>query len=219
MPIKINLLAEAQEIEELKRRDPVKRFILVGVVLVFIILAWSSSLMVKIMMVKGEVANLEREVQAKESSHKQILENQKAVAELRNRIAALNQLAADRFLIGTMLNALQTNTVDNVQLTRIKLDQVYTLIPEVKAKDKSQKPKPATVKENVTLTLTARDKSPTPGDGVSGFQAVLSKDAYFLSVLDQKGFRLTHLGAAQTDLDGRPYVQMTLEGRFPEKIR
>ena len=49
MPIRINLLAEAQAAEDLRRRDPVKRSIYVAVCFVVMVLVWISSLQVKIM--------------------------------------------------------------------------------------------------------------------------------------------------------------------------
>jgi len=39
MPIRINLLAESQALEEMRRRDPVKRAIWVGVLVVSLLLA------------------------------------------------------------------------------------------------------------------------------------------------------------------------------------
>ena len=42
MPIHINLLAEAQAAEELRRHDPVKRAIFIGISLVVVALMWSG---------------------------------------------------------------------------------------------------------------------------------------------------------------------------------
>jgi hypothetical protein len=221
MPIKINLLAEAQQIEDMRRRDPVKRFVLGGIVIIAIILVWSSSLMVEAMVKRTEVTRLEAETKARESSYKQILDNQKNLVDAKRRIAALDRLATNRFLIGSLLNALQTNTVENVQLVRLRVDNNYLLVPEVK-REKGQKgviPKPATIKENISIVLSAKDSSPVAGDGVSKFQAILSKDTYFQSILDQNGFRLTSLSPAQTDEQGKTYLLLGLEGRLPEKIR
>ena len=55
MPIRINLLAESQALEDMRRRDPVKRAIWVGVFLGLVILAWSSSLQLKAMVAKGKL--------------------------------------------------------------------------------------------------------------------------------------------------------------------
>ena len=43
MPIRINLLSEALAEEDLRRRDPVKRAIFIGVFLVALSLVWFSS--------------------------------------------------------------------------------------------------------------------------------------------------------------------------------
>ncbi len=220
MPIKINLLAEAQALEEARRKDPIKRLILAGAVLVVIILAWSSSLLVQTFIAKGEVTRLEAEAKAREASYKQIMENQKSFVEGKLKLMALDRIATNRFLVGNLLNALQRDTLENMQLVRLKLDQAYVLVPEVKPKKGEHvAPRPATIKENVTILLSAQDHSPTPGDGISKFQELLSKDPYFQNLLDQNGFRLTTLSPAQVDLGGKPYLQMGLEGRLPEKIR
>jgi len=46
MPIHINLLAEAQAAEELRRRDPVKRGIFLGASLVVLMLVWSGMIQI-----------------------------------------------------------------------------------------------------------------------------------------------------------------------------
>ena len=58
MPIRINLLAEAQAAEEMRRKDPVKRSIWVGSFLVFLVLLWGFSLQVKIMVTRSEMSAL-----------------------------------------------------------------------------------------------------------------------------------------------------------------
>ncbi|MGN6555034.1 MAG: hypothetical protein ACTHLW_15105 [Verrucomicrobiota bacterium] len=220
MPIQINLLAEAQELEELRRRDPVKRFILGGAVVILSILVWSSSLLVESMRDRGEVARLESEAKSRETVFKQLLQNQDSMVEGKRKLAAFDRLATNRFLVGTLLNTLQKDTLDHVQLVRLKLEQTYVLVPEVKpVKGTRVFPKPATIKENVSLLLSAKDKSSVLGDGVSKFQHKLSGDPYFQKLLDQNGFRLATLGATQIDTDGKPFLLMSLEGRLPEKIR
>jgi hypothetical protein len=220
MPIKINLLAEAQELEELKRRDPVKRLAFLGIILVVLILGWSSLLVGKSMMAKSELSRLQGEIKAKEDSYKQVLESLDVMVDIKRRLVSIDRLATNRFLIGSLLNTFQRNTMEHIQLTMLKVDQKFELLPEVKpAKGTKQIPKPATIKENNTILISVKDSSSTPGDQVTKFQQLLSKDAYFKGVLDPNGFRLTALGAAQLDTDGRACVPFTLEARVPEKIR
>ena len=220
MPIKINLLAEAQAQEEARRKDPVKHLILAGAVLIVVVLVWSSSLLVETFVAKGEVTRLEAQTTAREASYKEILENQKSAVDGKRKLMALDRLARERFLTGNLLNALQKDTLSNIQLARLKVDQNYVLVPEVKPTKQSRvQAKPATIKENITILLSAKDKSPLPGDGVSKFQNLLSQDPYFQNILDKNCFHLTTLSPAQVDTDGKSYLQMGLEGRLPEKIR
>jgi hypothetical protein len=220
MPIRINLLAEAQELEEQRRRDPVKRVIIVGAILVGLILLYSSSLMVKTMVVKNDLSRLEGNLNSRTNQYRQVLENQKVLVEDNQKLLALQQLATNRLLMGTLLDGLQRATVDFVQLLRLKVEQTYTLIPEGKPKDKNTPGKPATITENIMLTLNARDSSPVTSDAVSKYQEALSRAAYFKSALGKDGgFRLTVLGAPQADPEGKAFVLFTLEARYPERTR
>ena len=54
MAIHINLLAESQALEEMRRRDPVKRAIWVGAIVGALVLAWSGYLQVKLMAATSE---------------------------------------------------------------------------------------------------------------------------------------------------------------------
>ena len=216
MPIHINLLAEAQALEDQRRRDPVKRVILGGAVVLVLILAWCSSLMVKTMIAKGDLNRLEGNLNSRTNEYRQILDNQRKLGESKQKLEALQRLATNRFLIGNLLTVLQKNTLDNVQLVRLKIDQAYVLTEETKTKN----PKPASATERIVLTLNARDNSPVPGDAVNKYQEALSSAPYFQAALgNASGFRLTTLGAPQTDPEGKPFVQFTLEARFPEKTR
>lgn len=219
MAIRINLLAEAQALEEQRRRDPVKRVILAGAAIVGLILVWSSSLMVKTMYVKGDLSRLDGNLNSRTNDYRQILDNQKRLGEDIQKLDALQQLSTNRFLIGTLLDQLEKTTVPNVELLRVKVDQTYALTEETKPKDRAPG-KPAAETERIVLTLNAKDTSPNPSDAVSKFQDALSGSSYFQSALGRgNGFRLTTLGAPQSDPEGKPFVLFSLEGRFLEKTR
>lgn len=53
MPIRINLLAEAQAAEEMRRKDPVKRSIWIGGFIVFLTLLAALTLQLKISRVRS----------------------------------------------------------------------------------------------------------------------------------------------------------------------
>jgi hypothetical protein len=221
MPIRINLLAETHAVEEARRRDPVKRVIFLGAILATLILAYSSSLMVQNIRAKGEVTRLEQSAEARKNEYAQVLLNQKNLIENRRKLESLHRLSTNRFLVGTLLNAMQKSTLDNVQLLGLRLSHSYVQAEEVKPK-KGQHiaPKPATSTERIVLTLNAKDSSPIPGDAVNAFQKKLAANPYFTEMLGRNHeFRLLSLGSPQTDPEGKPFVLFTLEARFPEKTR
>lgn len=224
MPIRINLLAEAQALEDLRRRDPVKRAIWVGAFLVFLILLWSSSLQLKAMIGKGALGQVNAQLDSQSNTHYAVLKNQEQLTVVSHKLDALQQLATNRFLNGTVLNALQQATVDDVQLVRLRAEQLYVLTEAVKAKTNSNKrvtpPKPATVTEKIMLTLDARDNGATPGDQVNKFKQAITDCAYFQDALGKTNqIRLINLSPPQTGADGKPYVLFTLECPYPEKTR
>ena len=195
MPIQINLLAEAHALEEQRRRDPIKRVILGGAVLVVLILVWSSSLMVNTMIVKGEVSRFETSLNSRTNEYRQVVENQSKLSENRQKIEALTRLSCNRFLIGNLLDTMQKTMVDNVQLMRMKLDQSYVVNDS--QTNATGSTKSATATERIVLTLSAKDTSPNPGDGVSKYQQALSDIGYFREALGKSGgFRQCEAGIA-----------------------
>jgi hypothetical protein len=240
MPIRINLLAEAQALEEQRRRDPVKRVILIGVVLIASILAWSSSLMFKTMIVRSELGRLETELNSRTNEYHQVIENKRRLSEDTQKLAAIQQLITNRFLVGNFLNAFQQKTVDHVQLVHIKLDLNYkveefkTVVAKgdgKKDEDKEESIKPSSSKtaapakppkctEIISFALNAKDSSPNPGDAVNTFRDSLSTAPYFRDQLGkQNEIRLKSSTAPQSDPGGKPYVLFALEASLPEKTR
>src|SRR5882724_7336651 len=114
MPIRINLLAEAQAAEELRRKDPVKRGIKVAIVLIIMVLAWSSSLYLKSIKDQGKLSRLENQLSSGTNQYVKILNDEKQLVEGNQRLAALQTLSTNRFLNADMLNALQRTTVESV---------------------------------------------------------------------------------------------------------
>ena len=100
MPIRINLLAEAQIAEDLRRRDPVKRAVYVGVLLVVLALVWSSSLQLGVMISKRDLAQVQQSIEAHTNEWQNVLDSQKKVYDARAKLSSLQQLSAVRFLQG-----------------------------------------------------------------------------------------------------------------------
>lgn len=225
MPIRLNLLAEAQAAEQERRRDPVKRAGWVAALIVVLMLVWSSSLQLRAILVRSEVSRLEGEISSHNNEYKSILDDENKAAEMKHKLDELRLLSANRLLNGTLLNALQQTTADNVQLLRLRVDQSYARFEGTKARTNSSHvvipAKPPKSTEKILLTLEGVDSSPNPGDQVSKFKAGLAANPYFKeALLPTNGISLKSLAPPQiSPLTGKPSVVFTLDCRYPEKTR
>ena len=223
MPIRLNLLAEAQAAEEVRRRDPVKRFIWFAALLVVAVLVWSSSIQVKVMLSRSELNKKEIQVAGLTNDYVTVLQEQARAKDTRDKIKALYQLSTNRFLQGSLLNALQKSTVDNVQLTRLKVDQTYFLTPETKGRTNGGRVtlgKPATVSEKIVIALDAKDTSPNPGDQMNRFRSAIATNSFFVGLMGKTNeVVLTKLSQPLGAPGELPFVTFTLECRLPEKLR
>jgi hypothetical protein len=224
MPIRLNLLAEAQALEELRRRDPVKRALWVAAFLVIAMLGWGISLQVQAMAARRESGVLESQIAAQTKPYQAIVDKQKRLGQIQQRLDGLHDLAANRFLNGTILNALQKTTFDDLQLMRFKAEQTYLLNEEVKAHtnaaDKFIPTKPASVTERIVVTLDAKDNGTPAGDMVNKYKDALAGSEYFQKMLASKNdVKLLSFSPAQAGADGKQFVLFTVECRYPEKTR
>jgi len=227
MPIRINLLAEAQAAEELRRRDPVKRAVLLGAACAAVMVVVSLIIQSQVMSTNRKADGFTQRIQAITNDYATVMADFDRLQQLNLNIRGLDILASERFLNGTLLNSLQKVYVENVQLIHLRAEQNYTITEEVKSKPSATTPgpakatKPATSIEKVTLLVEARDTSATPGEQVTKFKDALGKSDYFLKLLGTNNqMRLVNRSPPQLQSDtGRLGVQFTLEARLPEKVR
>jgi len=220
MPIRLNLLAEAQAAEEERRRDPVKQAIWVAALVIVIILVWSSSLQLEAILLHSEVSRLETQI------NRVVLDNQSKTADLKSKLDALRRLSENRLLQGSLLNALQKTTVADVQLLRLRIEQLYAVVEGTKSRTNEDTGalipgRPASSTEKTSLTLEGVDSSPNPGDQVNRFKSVLVTNAYFKDMLIKTNpVRLKSLSPPQlAPGTGKPCVVFNLECRYPDKTR
>jgi hypothetical protein len=224
MPIHINLLAETQAAEELQRRDPVRRAIIIGVLLVLVFLVWSSMVAVNAYLAKQRIAGIQLAINTKTNAYQRVVSDQKKIATIQIKLAALQKLQAARFLQGNLLNALQHATVDGVQLTRMRVEQACILTAGTDTQTNGDRVvigRPSLVRERIIMHLDARDFSANPGDQVNKFKEAIAKEpVYFAKMLDKtNGVQLANPPtAAQTDA-GKPYVTFTLDCFFTDVTR
>jgi hypothetical protein len=223
MPIRLNLLAEAQAAEESRRRDPVKRALWVAALLVSLMLVWSSSLQLKAMLVTRELSRSQSLMTSFTNDFQQVVQNQKKTEEVRYKLTALQQLTTNRFLQATALNALQQTMVDDVQLIHLKTEQVYSLTDLVKPRTNDNRVipgKPPTSTEKIVVRLEGSDCSPNPGDQVPRFKEAVATNSYFKEMTGKpNAVSLLTLSPPDLSANGRRSVFFTLECRFPEITR
>ena len=224
MPIRLNLLAEAQSIEDVRRRDPIKRVVWMAGLLVGAMLVWASSLQVRAMIANKDISQVQAIMGSKAAAYKKVTENRQRMADATAKLNALNALATNRFLNGTLLHALQQTTVDEVQLSQLKVEQNYVLVEAIKARTNGSKVipgSPASVTEKINLTFNGSDTSASPGDQVTKFKEALAANTYFRDQLTSANqVSLKNLSAPQISPEsGRAMVNFVLECRYPEKTR
>ncbi len=222
MPIRINLLAEAQAEEEQRRKDPVKRVIGVGTILVLLMLAWYSSLQVKSLIAKSELGHLEAQIAQRTNEYQQVSENSHRLAEANLKLESLHRLACNRLLYGNLLDAIQQIGVNDVRLMKLKTEQTYVMTEATKPKTNASRVipgKPATATERIVVVLDAKDSAVNPGDQVNKFKQAVAESTYFQNNLGKTNeVRLTSLSPPILT-GGKPHVLFSLECRYPEHTR
>ena len=223
MPIRINLLAEAQAAEEMRRKDPVKRAIWIGAFLVFLVLLCSVTLQFKIMATRAEVSSLQMSWKTIEKEVQNINEHRNATRQLEQRLSALDQFTTNRMLWASALNALQYTPVEGVELVRVRSEQTFLLNEGSRPRTNEHgivvQGKPSTVTEKILLTIEAKDFSTGLNDLVPQYKQTLASYPYFKAHLQKTNtVQLTSLSAPQTEI-GRTFRAFGMQLFFQEKER
>lgn len=212
----------------MRRRDPVKRAIWAGVILVSLMLAWSSSLQLKAMVAANGASRVEALMNNNSNSYKAVLDNLKKSEEIGGKVLALYSLSTNRFLQGNLLNALQQTNADDVQLLHLKLDQTYAVVEATKPRTNENNRiipgRPGSSTEKIVLMLDGFDASSNPGDQVTIYKRAVSANPYFRSLLGKTNqVNLKNLSPPElmtiAGAVGKPSVLFTLECRMQEKTR
>ncbi len=224
MPIRINLLAEQQAADELRRRDPVKRAAWFGGFIVGVMAVWSGYLQVRLMAATSEVSRYESEWKKLESDYKKVSANMETADEAERKWAALQALATNRFLWANPLNALQfvMVAVDGVQITALKTAQTYTPTDPVKPSTNQfgivSHGKPGTSREKVTFTLEGKDTS-KEANGVFKFKEAINNHPFFKTNLVRSQLISSSPDQPDPNNPTKRFLTFQLGCEFPEFTR
>ena len=231
MPIRLNLLREFHAAEEARRKDPVKRSILGGVVLVVCLLAWSLILQFQVMRSNAEFSGVQGRWQSIEVAYKSVVEHRQQLLDIQSKLVALQQLTTNRFLWGSALDDLQhilAKTEGNVTVTRLRGDQTFSQQVEFKPKTpKEGVARAAAIVEKIQLTVDARDWSAQAGDLVPRLKVALAtpRQVGTNAPTFTNQVALLSISAPQNERGekevtaGNAFVTFTLQSTYPERVR
>jgi len=228
MPIKLNLLAEAQAAEELRRKDPVKRAVGIGGLVVLALLLWSAVLYSESFALKSQQRDLEGAWKKYETRFLELSNDQKAVKEMNQKIASLDRFTTNRFLWGSALNAFQQTIppalADKIQVLRLNGSHEYQFSEAVAPRKKgtvTEPGKPAASRERITITIEARDFGNPADQNYNKFKNSIVSVPFFKELLPSpsEDIRLKSVSPPVRDLLNKEYVQFTLECKLPMVTR
>ncbi len=224
MPIKINLLAEAQAAEEARRHDPVKRGIWIGVFLVLLVLLYIGKLYADILIDRMAYERLNDRWKKISPNSGTVITNLAKIAMIDRRLAELSRLSTNRFYWGTLLNALQQSAIDDIQVTSFRGIQEYSVTNAIAAKTSDGETTsriPGTSVERITILIDGKDWN-YGQQTYDKFRQTLSTNEFFVRFSGSRGFKLfSTLGAPMSDPlnPARSFLTFTLECRFKEVVR
>jgi hypothetical protein len=219
MAIYLNLLAEQQYAEEIRRRDPVRRTLVGSGIVVGVALGCSLILKLVCWQAAEELIASERKWQRMEIENKQLIDARRKTIDTERKLKALQALAINRFLWAPVLNAMQECILDRVQVTGLRVDQSCTPTKTTNPKDKERKSATTNITEKITLNIEARDYA---NNQFSRFQEGVSAHPYLRKLLANGTVRLTSLtppAKSGGEADNRDYTLFRIEVAFPSVTR
>jgi len=226
MPIRINFLAEQQEAEEARRRDPVKLAAMGAGLLVALMGVWCGYNYSRVSASAGMVSQRKDDLAKLEKTSKVVEANLKTIDESRKRFDALNSYTTNRFLWGNTLNALQLLAVDHIKLTRVRIGQRYVLSePTPPKKDGTGKViaagKPGQATESISLTIDGLDEGAGNEQNYNKYITAIANSPYFKENLRKENpVTLREITKSVDKNDPNKVVyRFSLECAFPDKVR
>jgi hypothetical protein len=175
---------------------------------------------------QSDLSSLEAKWKRVENSYQVAVDAQRTAIEAEQKLTMLHQMSTNRFLWGSVFNALQQSIsgVSDVQAVRLRTEQLYVVTEEIKPRTNGTQlipGKPSVSTEKINMTIDAIDTSGQPGANVNVFKEAIANVPFFKENLGKtNGVLLTSRSAPQTAPDGtRQLVAFSLQCNFPEKTR
>lgn len=220
MPIKINLLAEEQAAEELRRKDPVKRSIYAGAGLAGLVVVWAVANWFGLMGYDKRLQALKADFAAIEAAAKEAEANRKRVSELESKLEMLKKLSASRPIWAPTLDVFQRSTVDQIEMTRLRVDQSYVVTPAfVPPRGSELKPKPATALQKVSLTIDAKDLNYRDQNYTKYKDMISNLPVFKESAYGPVNVALRQVSPPRDNPDGGQFITFSIECQYPDVVR
>jgi len=221
MAIRINLLAEEQAAEEVRRKNPVKLAIWLGSFLVALIGLFILKLQLDIRFSKNSYNSVEQQWKDNITKYGAVTNNMAKIAEIDKKLGALDQLSTNRFYWAPVLNALQQTIINDIQVVKVTGEQKFTKEePKTIGSGQTKKTVPGSTDEKTTLYIDAKDYNPN-AQNYDKFKETLSNFDFFVKNL-QHGFILDGtLSPATADPadPARQFVVFRLVAHFKDVTR
>jgi hypothetical protein len=143
MPVRINLLAEQQEAEEARRRDPVKRGIWMGASIIGLMILFSVSLQLRLNSARVTLLANQSRLESLAPEAKAVRADWQSIAEIEKRSENLLRYATNRFYWAAAFDALQRLKVDGVRIVTIDSEQSYATNAESRFRTNIIFPRPS----------------------------------------------------------------------------
>ncbi len=178
--IRLDLLAEEREAQELRRRDPVKLAYFLGALSIVLILIWGSYLKIRSMEAGAAVDRKEASLNGLLKASLEVSAEAKKAGELERTLIALQQWTSNRFEWAPAFEALKHTVVDDIQVVRVKTDQMLIYSPAIKAITNDNvvtAAKPAVTTEKITMNIQAKDFADPPA--AEKFMETIKANSWF----------------------------------------
>ena len=214
-------MAEAQALEEARRRNPVKLGIWIAGFCVALVGLWIAKVQLDIYFAKNELGTLNAQWKAQEEKYINVTNEEARIAVTQGKSAALDHLQTNRFLWGPVLNAFQQTVVDPIQVTHIWGLQTFEReASKSYGAGATMKTIPGSANfEKVKLFIAGKDYSPA-AEGYKKYEDNLNHNDFFAKRMGgREGFTIEGApGPKFPDAPGSPreFRVFTLTNQFPD---